>query len=164
MLSSEKKEKIKEMKRQGMTITLISKKMHVSRPTIRKYLREMENSLIEKNIANNASEPYGANSIKSVEIYTRTKIAGENEGITVADAYMRFKDELDEEMTRKLLFLRFKYDYYLKKHNIKFGDFVEEALEKRIIYEAAHYDQSIARFNLDEFLKGALVVKALERL
>ncbi|MEM3905860.1 MAG: hypothetical protein QXZ17_03175 [Nitrososphaerota archaeon] len=120
--------------------------------------------MIEKNIADNAGELYGANSIKSVEIYTRTRIAGENEGITVADAYMRFKDELDEEMTRKLLFLRFKYDYYLKKHNIKFGDFVEEALEKRVIYEAAHYDQSIPRFNFDEFLKGALVVKALERL
>ncbi|MEM3846436.1 MAG: hypothetical protein QXU98_12135 [Candidatus Parvarchaeota archaeon] len=38
---------------------------------------------------------------QSVEIFTRTNIAGENEGITVANAYMRFKDELDEEMTRK---------------------------------------------------------------
>ncbi|MEM3846684.1 MAG: hypothetical protein QXU98_13400 [Candidatus Parvarchaeota archaeon] len=165
MLLPAERGKIKEMKRQGMTITLISKKMHVSRPIIRKYLREMENSLIERNIDDNASESYGANSIKSVEIYTKTKIAGENEGIAVADAYMRFKDELDEEMIRKLLFLWFKYDEYLKRHKMKFGDFVEGALEKQVIfYEAAHYDQSIPRFNFNKFLKGALVVKALERL
>ncbi|MEM3845787.1 MAG: hypothetical protein QXU98_08800 [Candidatus Parvarchaeota archaeon] len=72
-------------------------------------------------------------------------------------------DELEEEITRKLLFLWFKYDEYLKKHDMKFGDFAEEALEKRIIYEAAHYDQSIPKFNFGEFIKGALVVKALER-
>ncbi|MEM3828674.1 MAG: hypothetical protein QXP36_05625 [Conexivisphaerales archaeon] len=119
---------------------------------------------MERNIGDNANESHEANSIKSVEISIRTKIAGEKEGIAVADAYMRFKDELDEEMTRKLLFLRFKYDYYLKKHNMKFRYFVEEALEKRVIYEAVHYDQSIPKFNFGEFLKGAPVAKAQERL
>ncbi|MEM4091298.1 MAG: hypothetical protein QXQ46_11275 [Thermoplasmatales archaeon] len=164
MLSPEKREKIKEMKRQGITIAPIFKKMRISKPTIWKYLRKMENSLMERNIGDNANESHEANSIKSVEISIRTKIAGEKEGIAVADAYMRFKDELDEKMTRKLLFLRFKYDYYLKKYNMEFRDFVEEALEKRVIYEAVHYDQSIPKFNFGEFLKGALVAKAQERL
>ncbi|MEM3192121.1 MAG: hypothetical protein QXU98_03195 [Candidatus Parvarchaeota archaeon] len=73
---------------------------------------------------------------------------------------MQFKDGLDVEMTRKLLYLRFKYDDYLKRYNMKFGDFVEDALEKKVIYEA-----SLApKFNLREFLNGALVVKALDRL
>ncbi|MEM3845786.1 MAG: hypothetical protein QXU98_08795 [Candidatus Parvarchaeota archaeon] len=58
MISTEKREEIKEMKHQGMTITFISKKIHVSRPTITKYLKETGNPLVEKNIVNNASESY----------------------------------------------------------------------------------------------------------
>ncbi|MEM4090826.1 MAG: hypothetical protein QXQ46_08840 [Thermoplasmatales archaeon] len=63
-------------------------------------------------------------------------------------------------MTRKLFFLRFKYNDYLKKHNMKFGDLVEDEFEKKVIYEA-----SLApRFDFKELLNGALVVKALDRL
>ncbi|MEM3290776.1 MAG: hypothetical protein QW046_04590 [Candidatus Micrarchaeaceae archaeon] len=161
MLSPEQKERILEMKSQGMNINLISKKTHISAPTIRKYLKEMENKpMIPKNILKNTDESAEEISIKSVEIDTRTTIAGQKEGKAVAEQYMQFKDELDEEMTRKLLYLRFKYGDYLKRHNMKFGDFVEDALGKKVIYEA-----SLApKFNLREFLNGALVVKALDRL
>ncbi|MEM3907502.1 MAG: hypothetical protein QXZ17_11680 [Nitrososphaerota archaeon] len=168
MLSPEQKGRILEMKNQGMSINLISKKMKISQPTIRKYLREFsqkqseprKESVAETTETRPIPESKDESSIKTIEKETRTKITGEKEGKAVAEAYMQFKDELDEEMTRKLLFLRFKYDDYLKRHNMKFGDFVEDALEKKVIYEA-----SLApKFNLREFLNGVLIVKALDRL
>ncbi|MEM3845208.1 MAG: hypothetical protein QXU98_05850 [Candidatus Parvarchaeota archaeon] len=168
MLSPEQKEKILEMKNQGLSINLISKKMKISQPTIRKYLKEISQKQPEPKQESTPEtaemiptpEEKEETSIKDIERATRTAIAGQKEGKAVAEEYMQFKDELDEEMTRKLLYLRFKYDDYLKRHNIKFGDFVEDALEKKVIYEA-----SLApKVNLKEFLNGIVIVKALERL
>ncbi|MEM3908371.1 MAG: helix-turn-helix domain-containing protein [Nitrososphaerota archaeon] len=162
MLSPSQKEKIKEMKENGTPIARISKELHISRNTVKKYLDEIsmpKEESKEKTEEESQKSENGA-TIKDIEKATRTTIAGQKEGKAVAEAYMQFKDELDEEMTRKLLYLRFKYDDYLKRHNMKFGDFVEDALEKKVIYEA-----SLApKFNFKEFLNGVLIVKALDRL
>ncbi|MEM3192093.1 MAG: helix-turn-helix domain-containing protein [Candidatus Parvarchaeota archaeon] len=166
MLSPSQKEKIKEMKENGISISKISKELHIARNTVKKYLDEisMPKEESKENTEEESQKSENGATIKDIERATRTAIAGQKEGKAVAEAYMEFKDELDEEMTKKLVALRWKYDDYLKKHNISFGDFVEETLEKRMIWEAIHYDQSAPKFNFKEFLNGVLIVKALDRL
>ncbi|MEM3290620.1 MAG: helix-turn-helix domain-containing protein, partial [Candidatus Micrarchaeaceae archaeon] len=112
MLSPSQKEKIKEMKENGISISKISKELHIARNTVKKYLDEisMPKEESKENTEEESQKSENGATIKDIERATRTAIAGQKEGKAVAEAYMEFKDELDEEMTKKLVALRWKYD------------------------------------------------------
>lgn len=161
MIEDAKVKKLKDLRKDGMSIHKISETLKLDRKTVRRYLEGDGAKALEAGTTGtdeNAVDEDGE--IRRIEVRERNKLIGRAKGETVASRYLKFADEIDQELGSRLIDLRSQYNSYLTEHNIDFGTLIERALKEYVEKNANKRTWE----DLEKLLEYSLAFKALESL
>ena len=114
--------KLKDLRKDGMSIHKISETMKLDRKTVRRHLKEDGADVPEAGTTGTAENSVDRDAeIRKIELKERNTLIGKAKGETVASRYLKFADEIDQELGSRLIDLRSKYNSYLTEHNVDFG-------------------------------------------
>lgn len=161
MLEDAKVKKLKDLRKDGMSIHKISETLKLDRKTVRRHLKEDGADVPEAGTTGTAENSVDRDAeIRKIELKERNTLIGKAKGETVASRYLKFADEIDQELGSRLIDLRSQYNSYLTEHNVDFGTLIERALKEYVEKNANKRTWE----DLEKLLEYSLAFKALDML